>query len=220
MYLHCKIPLPKDREWTVKTDPKWTKLTYSYASSAAPLCILIESQGFAFAGSPEALTGPGFGLKLWPEGHSYYGQLQQLQPHGIGRVSYASGVVEEGRWEDAMLNGLGVRLWSASAFYHGQFRNHVAEGYGYFQDGKRHSYLGFWKHGNKSGKGVISSRANTQLSGVFEADLITDLATIRKANGCVTKGQYKKGVKTGAFLTRSPQGQVQKRIYSDGHQVL
>jgi hypothetical protein len=119
-----------------------------------------------------------------------------------------------------MLNGLGVRLWSASAFYHGQFRNHAAEGYGYFQDGKGHSYLGFWKHGNKSGKGVISSRANTQLSGVFEAGLITDLATIRKANGCVTKGQYKKGIKTGAFLTRSPQGQVQKRIYSEGHQVL
>ena len=220
MYIQCKVPLPKDREWTVKTDPHWTKLTYSFSSPSPPLCILIESRGFAFAGSPESLLGTGFGLKLWPEGHSYYGQLQQLQPHGIGRFAYASGVIEEGRWEAARLHGMGVRLWAASAFYHGQFRNHLAEGYGYFQDGKGHSYIGFWKKGVKSGKGVITFRGKTQLSGVFEEGSLGDLVTLRKADGSVTKGQYKKGLKTGAFLTRTPQGQVRKRIYSEGHLIL
>ena len=76
-------------------------------------------------------TREGWGILVSSEGdQAYEGYFKNNRVHGLGRLIYEDGLVQEGRWENDMLNGECRITEPDGTVFIGMFVNHQKQGKG------------------------------------------------------------------------------------------
>ena len=130
------------------------------------------------------------------DGGRYEGEVQNGNPHGSGRILYASddpvrlgydgnwvngkkhgqGVMYwrnfdryEGNWKDDLEDGEGICTNVNGNKYEGQWKNGVEDGEGTFYYGNGDKYVGSWKNGLWNGKGCYYKHDGHEYCGTWES---------------------------------------------------
>jgi hypothetical protein len=83
---------------------------------------------------------------------------------GKGKMTYSSGNYYEGEWDNNKRNGMGTMHWLTSdERYEGNWEDNFQSGFGthIWLEGStenkllRNRYIGYWKEGQRSGKGIF-----------------------------------------------------------------
>jgi hypothetical protein len=100
----------------------------------------------------------------YKNGSIYEGEWAKGMKCGIGKMTYASGNYYEGQWANNKRNGHGVMNWlTTEEKYEGNWVDNFQSGFGahIWLDGTtdnkllRNRYVGYWKLGQRHGKGVF-----------------------------------------------------------------
>lgn len=106
----------------------------------------------------------GNGQLTYKNGSIYTGHWQRGMKWGEGKMTYASGNFYEGKWANNKRNGFGTMHWlTTEEKYEGNWEDNFQSGFGahIWLDGStenkllRNRYVGYWKLGQRQGKGVF-----------------------------------------------------------------
>lgn len=145
-----------------------------------------NSKGVTYEGHWIDNLQHGFGVETFSDGTRFEGMYIKGEKNGQGRIYFSDGSVYEGEFVENNIEGFGKLTWPASEnkIYEGQWKNNVMEGKGkmtwidagkvyegqYKNDKKNglgcfiwssgEKWVGYWKEGNRNGKGVLFSPEN------------------------------------------------------------
>ena len=146
----------------------------------------------------------------------YKGELKDNMPHGQGRMVYQTGVIFEGEWKDGW-ECRGIYTHPGKFVYEGEMEGGIAHGQGkltfanggYYEGGhKKGAYHGIgiffyadkndpdkrregeWKNDTRYGKGKITLKEGSAISGFFNHTTIEGEATLKMSNGKIIKGKF------------------------------
>lgn len=143
---------------------------------------------------------------------SYEGELEEGQPQGEGKATFANGDIYEGDWELGSLSGKGTYNWTDGDIYvgdwdgnerHGQGRQTYADGSiyegswdkgvwqgrGKLTDAKG-VYNGNWIEGKRTGKGTQKYKGGGEYVGKWEEDQRDGEGEMLYANGARYRGMW------------------------------
>jgi len=120
-----------------------------------------------------------YGVQIWPEEITYFGNLINDKPHGKGRININNGDVYEGEFKDGMLNGFGKYTHASGVYYEGFWINNEKEGNGTEKWLEGSIYQGQFSRGLRHGKGKYITRNGSIYEGNWsEGKLIKSSTSI------------------------------------------
>ena len=137
----------------------------------------------------------------YPNGDSYQGQMQNLKPHGHGKMIWGfisdknatnyqtQGTVYVGQWNDGLPNGKGVMTKPNNSTYRGDFVCGKYHGKGTYHSSKT-SYVGDWKEGERHGSGTCINLCGDEYTGKWIYDKRWGSGTCKYKNGLTYSGQW------------------------------
>ncbi|NQY75205.1 MAG: hypothetical protein HRT90_10690, partial [Candidatus Margulisbacteria bacterium] len=151
-----------DKDGGVKHGDKWERGVLGGNVS------VIESDGKRYFGVMEdgKLVKFKFGDKF-PNLKGYKGEVKDGVPHGIGKKTHSSGLVEEGKFVDGEINGQGKLTLP-----------------------KKYTYVGEIKHGKANGRGKITNKKGVVIEGEFKDSCIQVKTKMTYANGDSFEGEF------------------------------
>ncbi len=96
------------------------------------------------------------GRYYWDDG-SYYGQLGNGVPNGLGTGTYVNGETYTGQWSNGYMNGHGTYRWPDSKLYVGNWQNGHMNGQGMMIYGDGSTYSGEFYQDRPTGNGTSCS---------------------------------------------------------------
>lgn len=131
-------------------------------------------EGVEYEGEWKDGMRDGEGVLTYNNGSVYTGRWERGMKWGQGKMTYASGNYYEGEWANNKRNGQGTMFWLTSQEkYEGQWEDNFQSGFGthVWLDGStenkllRNRYVGYWKLGQRHGKGVFYYSNGSQYEG-------------------------------------------------------
>jgi hypothetical protein len=109
-------------------------------------------------------------LFISPNNEEYYGNIRNCEPHGKGKISYASGNKYEGEFSDGRKNGQGIFYWKDGDKYEGSFSYDSRTGYGTYTFASGTKYVGMFTDNKFHGQGTMYYTNGTQNAGEWDND--------------------------------------------------
>jgi len=99
----------------------------------------------------------------------YEGQRNaEGKPHGYGKVTFPTGDVYEGNWENGWRSGHGRSTFASGDIYEGNWENSKFSGHGKFAYASGAIYEGNWKNGKRNGQGKHTSASGVVQDGEWK----------------------------------------------------
>jgi len=99
----------------------------------------------------------------------YEGQRNaEGKPHGYGKVTFPTGDVYEGGWEDGWRSGHGKSTFASGDVYEGNWENSKFSGHGKFAYASGAIYEGNWENGKRNGQGKHTSASGVVQDGEWK----------------------------------------------------
>ncbi|MCH2206272.1 MAG: hypothetical protein MK132_10430 [Lentisphaerales bacterium] len=89
------------------------------------------------------------------EQESYYGQVLNDIPHGIGRYSYSNGNYYKGSWQSGKFHGKGTYHFSNGDSFEGEWQRGTRQGIGSYKWKNQIILKALWQNGQPSGKAFL-----------------------------------------------------------------
>jgi len=99
----------------------------------------------------------------------YEGQRNaEGKPHGYGKVTFPTGDVYEGNWENGWRSGHGRSTFASGDIYEGNWENSKFSGHGKFAYASGAIYEGNWENGKRNGQGKHTSASGVVQDGEWK----------------------------------------------------
>jgi len=90
------------------------------------------------------------------------------KPHGYGKVTFPTGDVYEGNWENGWRSGHGRSTFASGDIYEGNWENSKFSGHGKFAYASGAIYEGNWENGKRNGQGKHTSASGVVQDGEWK----------------------------------------------------
>lgn len=159
----------------------------------------------------------GFGTMVWDKNVRYEGQWRQDRRHNVeGKMTFESGDVYEGSWQDNVMHGNAVFKLKDGKEYKGRFRMGMPEPCGtlIFPNGDRYEGELFEMLPNGHGKTTLLN--GNYHEGHYEAGLRQGHGTMQFTDGSVFAGEWKNGLREGTgIMTYAETGETYEGDWSN-----
>ena len=124
--------------------------------------VQITDKKWNFHGSFPDKYGRAKGTMLYPDGSTYFGEVNNFTRHGDGRFYGISGSEIKGRWVDDMNVDHAISTDSEGIQWWGAFRNLKPQGFMKVQLPNGHKYDGVWLNGQLQRALSVRNRRNAE----------------------------------------------------------
>lgn len=129
-------------------------------------------------------TMNGFGIFYYFNGDIYKGKFKAGKPHHCGVYTFQDGTKFMGEYKYGLANGFGRQVSENGDIYEGMWVDDQKNGFGESQVAKGdYSYVGFWKDGERHGKGIQKYPGGLTLEGKFLKGKCESGSTLIYPNG-------------------------------------
>lgn len=109
----------------------------------------------------------GQGTLSYKSGNIYKGGWENGAPSGVGEKQYANGDVFIGMWREGKRHGRGSYLYNEGHIFEGIYNDDQPSGYGILTTVEGDRYSGWWRKGLKDGSGVEILHEGQMMSGTW-----------------------------------------------------
>ncbi len=154
----------------------------------------------------DSLLSQGQWSRVYEDGRSYLGEMQEDLPDGLGVMAYPDGGRYVGEWSAGERNGRGTQTSADGSSYAGQWERDVMSGEGILIVPEVRTYMGTWKNNLADGKGIEIHPDGKRYEGEFKRGKYDGQGTLILANGTRYTGEFKNSLSNGKGILKYPNG--------------